>query len=183
VTPLAARSLIWIAAGLAATSIAIAAAPVARHLAGESGLPAPVVPAAPPAAEAIASVDAILAWSPFGRMAEPLPVAATSLGLTLHGVVLADMPNRSAAIVSPASGPATVFAVGQEVAPGASLAEVHGDRIVLLIDGAPEILGFPEVHRETDPIAGPQALATDDPAAVPGEVTLPTPFVTDAPAE
>jgi general secretion pathway protein C len=180
--PLLPRVLVWIAAGLAAASVAVAARPLARHLAGESGLPPPVVAVAPPPAEAIASVDAILAWSPFGRMAGPevAPAAGPTLELTLHGVVIADAPDRSVAILPPPSGLSAVFAVGQEVAPGATLAEVRGDRVVLLVDGAPETLEFPETRRDIDPgVAALQAVVSDDPAALPGEIALPAPLATE----
>jgi general secretion pathway protein C len=168
--PLPPSALVWVVAGLAAASVAISAAPVARHLSGDSGLPAPVVAAAAPPAEAVSSIDAILAWAPFGHVVRPeaSPAAAPTLGLTLHGVVIADAPDRSAAILSPESGPAAVFAVGQEVAPGTVLAEVHGDRIVLLADGAPEILEFPETSPEPDPgVAALEAAVTSEDAASP----------------
>ena len=42
----------------------------------------------------------------------------TSLGLTLHGVVIATPPEASSAIVSSESGPARSYAVGQEIAAG-----------------------------------------------------------------
>jgi hypothetical protein len=172
---LSSRSLVWITAGLAAVSIAIAAAPLPRRFAGESGLPPPPVTSVPPPADAVASVDPILAWSPFGHMAQPAdvtPAGETSLGLTLHGVVIAEVPERSAAIVSPPSGPSEAYAVGQEVASGTTLVEIHGDRVVLLVDGRRETLGFPEARREIDRgVSALQALVTDGATEAPAPDT------------
>ena len=63
--------------------------------------------------------------------------ARPSSGSPCMGVVIADAPEASSAIVSGPSEPARAYAVGQEIAHGATLAEVHGDQVVLEVDGPP----------------------------------------------
>ena len=142
--------LVWSSAALAVVSVGLAAAPLPGRFAGDSGLPRPEPVAREDAAEAGASLDAILALSPFGRIAppaEPEPEARrTDLGLTLHGVVIATRPEASSAIVSGASEPARSYAVGQSVADGATLVEVERDHVVLDVAGRRETLSFPEAR-------------------------------------
>lgn len=149
-SPVGPRALLWLTIALAAVSVGLAAGPLPWRFAGESGLPAPA-PQAPgaPAVEPV-SLDPILALSPFGRLAEPaLPEAAveTSLGLTLHGVVIAARPDASSAIISSESEPARAYSVGQSVTDAASLAEVESDHVVLSVGDRREILSFPETRR------------------------------------
>ena len=128
--------LVWLAAALAAVSVGLAAAPLPGRFAGDSGLPPPEPVRREDAAEARVSLDAILALSPFGRIAqpaEPAPEAQeTELGLTLHGVVIATRPEASSAIVSGPSEPARSYTVGQAVAgrrdPGGGGARPRGAR-------------------------------------------------------
>jgi hypothetical protein len=133
----------WVAAGLAALSVGLAARPLPARLAGDSGLPPPPAPAeAPPPAEV--SLEPILAWSPFGRAIPAGTAGETGLGLTLHGVVIATGAEASSAIVSGPGAPARPYAVGQEVAADATLAEVHADHVVLTVADRRESLSFPE---------------------------------------
>ena len=68
-------------------------------------------------------------------------------------VVAADA-KASGAIVSSSAQPARAYAVGQEIARDATLAEVHGDHVVLIVSGHRETLSFPEDHRvANEPVA------------------------------
>jgi general secretion pathway protein C len=173
-TALSRRALVWAAAAVAAASIGLAAIPLPRRFAGDSGLPPPQ-PGILDAAPQPDLVESILAWAPFGRPApaEDGPAPETSLGLTLHGVVIATDPEPSSAILSGASAPAQSYAVGQEIAPGAMLAEVHGDHVVLIVQGRRETLAFPDARPEPvadGGVADLRALVTgseDAPAALP----------------
>lgn len=152
-----AAGLVWLAAALAAVSVGLHAGPLPWRFAGESGLAAPgPVPAATSAASTV-SIEPILALSPFGRLVEPgepeAPAEETSLGLTLHGVVIADQAEASSAIISGPSGPARSYAVGQEIVAAATLAEVRGGYVVLRVDGRREVLSFP-VERRAGASAG-----------------------------
>jgi general secretion pathway protein C len=152
-------SLVWLVAAVAAVSIGLAALPLPRRFAGDSGLPAPQPPA-PESSTSEVSVDSILAWSPFGRAARPTerPAGEAALGLTLHGVVIATGREPSSAILSSAAEPARAYMVGQEVMADATLAEVHGDHVVLLVDGRPLDLAFPAERSEPSGDSGVDAL-------------------------
>ena len=144
---------VWMTAGLAALSVGLAARTLPARFAGESGVPPPAASEAPALAEV--SLEPILAWSPFGRPARPAgPAGESGLGLTLHGVVIASGAEASSAIVSGPGEPARAYAVGQEIAQDATLAEVHGDHVVLIVAGRREALSFPENRGEADPAAG-----------------------------
>lgn len=167
----ATATLFWLTAALAAVSVGLAAGPLAWRFAGESGLPPP--PAAGPEAPraAAASIDPILALSPFGRLARAAPAAPveeTDLGLTLNGVVIGGAGGASRAIVTGPEGPAASYAVGQEVAPGAILAEVRADQVVLLVDGARETLSFPERRDASGGGVAALRALVGAPAATPG---------------
>ena len=152
--PVPRNGLVWVAAGLAALSVGLAARTLPARFAGESGLPPPPAAAEAPALAEV-SLEPILAWSPFGRPARPAgPAGESGLGLTLHGVVIASGAEASSAIVSGPGEPARAYAVGQEIAADATLAEVHGDHVVLIVAGRRETLSFPENRGEADPAAG-----------------------------
>ncbi len=143
------RTVLVLAAAVAAISVGLAAGPLPWRFAGDSGLPAP--DAVPPAGEKAASIsiDPIIALSPFGRLpqaADPAPQAQeeTSLGLTLLGVVISTDPASSSAILSSELEPATVYVVGDSVASTAVLDSVFVDHVVLKVDGRQETLSFPE---------------------------------------
>jgi hypothetical protein len=147
------NALVWVAAGLAALSVGLAARTLPARLAGDSGLPPPAATEAPSVAEV--SLEPILTWSPFGQPARPAGSAGEAgLGLTLHGVVLASDAEASSAIVSVPGEPARAYTVGQAIAQDAILAEVHGDHVMLTVAGRREVLSFPEDRAEPDPAAG-----------------------------
>jgi general secretion pathway protein C len=152
-------SLIWLAAGLAAASVALAAAPLPRLFAGESGLPTPR-PAAPPgAARPPVSIDPILELSPFGRLrnadAGTSAQQDPSLGLLLHGVVITGLAAESTAIISGEGKPAKVYRIGDDITATATLAAVFVDHVELLVDGSPQELTFPKAVRASVPESAP----------------------------
>jgi len=150
------NALVWAAAGLAALSVGLAARTLPARFAGESGLPPPPATSEAPAPVEV-SLEPILAWSPFGRPRRPAgPAGETGLGLILHGVVIAADATASGAIVSGPALPARAYTVGQEIAPDATLAEVHGDHVVLMVAGRRETLSFPEDRRAADQPAADQ---------------------------
>ena len=142
------RTVLWLAIGLAAVSVGLAAGPLPWRFAGESGLPAAPPPPAPGQTAAPVSIESILALSPFGRIVRPdapeRPAEETDLGLTLHGVVIASEQASSSAIVSSESQPARAYLVGDTITGSAALEQVFADHVVLRVDGRHETLSFPE---------------------------------------
>lgn len=69
--------------------------------------------------------------------------AATTLDLTLRGTLADADPKRGMAVIANAQGEERVWQVGEEVTPGATLDEVHADRVVLLHGGVREELRLP----------------------------------------
>src|SRR4030095_15524790 len=96
------------------------------------------------------SVPDIAAKNLFGHATAvgtaPAPVDApeTRLRLTLEGIFLAELPEESAAIVFEPSRPGELVLVGGKLPGGATLREVHADRIVLNRNGVTETLRFPD---------------------------------------
>ena len=134
--------LVWGAAVLAAASLVPAALPLARRLTDRhESTPAEAAARAPE--ESL--VEPILDWAPFGR-SDPAPVLDPApevrAQLTLTGVAIA-LGGRSWATLARNGLPERSFALGEEVAPGVTLAAVHPDHVVLTIEGRDEALGFP----------------------------------------
>lgn len=155
------ETLLWSVAALAAVSVGLAAGPLPWRFAGESGVTPPITPAAAETAAPV-SIEPILSLALFGRIARsPEPVETTEeteLGLTLAGVMIADDPADSGAIIAGPSEPARAYAIGEEVTPAATLAEVRGDHVVLLVDGRRETLSFPERSGVSAGVAAMRAL-------------------------
>lgn len=145
-----ARGLVWIAAAFAAVSVGLHAGPLPWRFAGESGLDLADPVNFAQSADELASIEPILALAPFGRINRPVePEAAaeeTTLGVVLHGVVIATRQEASSAIISTANQPARAYAVGETVTPEATLVEVQAGHVVLRVGGRSEILSFPAVR-------------------------------------
>lgn len=152
-------SPVWLAAGLAAVSIGLAATPLPRRFAGDSGLPPPPAATSESPAGTEVPIDPILALAPFGRTvgADASPSGETPLGLTLHGVVIAGQGQASRAILSGPAGPARAYAVGAEVAPGTILAAAEADRVTLATGDRRETLGFPQRRAAEATAAEPES--------------------------
>ena len=132
-------------------SIAVAAAPVAWHLAGWSAAlperPAAATAAPEPEPEPV-DLGPILALAPFGAIAEPepepdAPLGETTLDLELRGVVIQGNPAASTAYIGH-EGRTLGYRPGDTVAGTARLVEVAGDRVVLEVGGELQTLSFPD---------------------------------------
>lgn len=164
------NAIVWMAAAGAIASIGVAAAPLPGHFAGISGLPPPTP--VPVQTTQPVSIEAIIALAPFGRAAAPAPPATEkatiAADLRLHGVVIANPPAASSAIISVSPGPAQVYAVGQQISGQrvtdvGSLKAVFRDHVLLLIEGHEATLALPRLE-EVASEAGPAALAVDSEA-------------------
>ena len=60
---------------------------------------------------------------------------ATNVGLELRGVFVGGSPAASSATISAGGQPAATWRIGQEVAPGVTLAAVQDDHVVLVENG------------------------------------------------
>ncbi|MEL6915779.1 MAG: type II secretion system protein N [Pseudomonadota bacterium] len=152
----------FLLAAVVLASLALAAGPVAWHLAGESAIGARELPrqreapvAAPPP-----DLTAVAALAPFGSPAAPTRVAGsvteeTRLDLSLRGVVLAGVD--SLAFIA-SQGATQSYTVGASVRDGVRLTEIFEDYVLLEVGGTVEVLSFP--NRE----AGPKSagLAAED---------------------
>lgn len=94
-----------------------------------------------PALQALLDAD-LFGRAPVAAEAEPAvrldAIPASSLNLTLTGVMVT--PRGSFALISAGSGPELPFAIGHEIAPGATLYAVYSDRVLIRRDGATESL-------------------------------------------
>jgi general secretion pathway protein C len=69
----------------------------------------------------------------------------TRLNLTLHGVFVADKPEKGEAIIGTSGNVQKYYKVGNAVMSGVTLQAVFEDRVVLLRNGQSEVLRFPKV--------------------------------------
>lgn len=143
-------------------SLALAAAPVTWHLRGQTVfMPAsgPTAPLARNVPQDLPDVGPVLALAPFGRADAPAPRAATAaapLDMTLLGIIARSDPAESTALILTGGEPSN-FKVGNKIGETVILDQVNADHVVLLVDGARQILGFPNAD---PPVANPEA-ATD----------------------
>lgn len=111
-------------------------------------------------------------FDPFFRLsAAGGPVTVTSLNLKLHGVRQDQASGRGSAIIATPDGQQRSFAVGEEVVPGVTLAEVGFDSVTLSRGGAAEQL-FMDQSPEAAVVAPAAASA---PALPPPMVAAPAP--------
>jgi general secretion pathway protein C len=95
----------------------------------------PLLPNAAPPRDVLGSFD------PFFRLQpQDAPAQVTSLALTLHGIRQDQASGRGSAIIGTPDGAQRSIAVGEEIVPGATLAEVRFDSVVLSRGGAAEEL-------------------------------------------
>lgn len=114
-------------------------------------------------------VARIVGLAPFGGGGGGSGLPASSLGLVLKGILLADPAEASSALIASADGVAVAYGVGASVAGNAVIEAIEVDRVVLKVGDRRELLGFPE------PVAGP---APDPSAPAPGAgitITSPAP--------
>lgn len=136
----------------ALASLAVAAAPVAWHLAGRSAaMPerptAEAAPAPAPALPGPVDVGPILDLAPFGTVAAAAApersIGETALDLVLRGVVVQGDPAASMAFVGH-EGVTRGYRPGDTIAERAELVEVGPDQVVLEVDGELQTLSFPD---------------------------------------
>lgn len=152
--------VVWLAAGLVAVSVGLTIRAIPQRLAHERDRSAPMREGVANQAAPSVKIETILALRPFGRAAAPLAqenVLETDLSLTLHGVVRAVRPSQSKAIVSSDGQPARSYLVGDVIAGGMRLIEVHSDHIIIENDDRRETLSFP--HRRFPPPGLPSDVA------------------------
>ena len=89
---------------------------------------------AAPAGSALGEFD------PFFRLTDGAPGIVTSLNLKLHGVREDRATGRGSAIIALPDGTQTSFAVGEEIIPGVTLAEVGFDHVIIDRGGTREQL-------------------------------------------
>ena len=120
-------------------------------------------------------VARIVGLAPFGGGGGGSGLPASSLGLVLKGILLADPAEASSALIATADGVAVAYGVGASVAGNAVIESIAVDRVILKVGDRREVLGFPE------PVAGP---APDPSAPAPGAgitITSPAPPAVVAP--
>ncbi len=97
-------------------------------------------------------------WHLFGnpqnvRMARLMRNApATTLRLTLRGTWALDDPHHGIALIEDVHGTEKPYRVGDQVAAGATLAEVYTDHVVLNHEGARETLNLPQPDQRAPPM-------------------------------
>ena len=128
-------------------TLAVAAAPVTWHLAGDAAVPQDGMGAPPPVAPVtVPPVDVapVLALAPFGRADAPevAQAAPVAVDLVLLGIVSRDDPAESIALIN-ADGRQANFKPGNKIGETIILDQVNADHVVLLVDGTRQVLGFP----------------------------------------
>ena len=116
-------------------------------------------------------------FDPFFRLsAAGGPVTVTSLNLKLHGVRQDRASGRGSAIIATPDGQQRSFAVGEEVVPGVTLAEVGFDSVTLSRGGAAEQL-FMDQSPEAAVVvpSAPSAPAAPAAQGPPPMVAIPAP--------
>jgi len=133
-----------------------------------------IVPPSAVAAPASAASLSVAKWHLFGNaqgVAAPAPASnlATVLKLGLRGTLALPDPkdDRAIAIITNEQGNETSYRIGADVAPGARLAEVFADHVVIEHQGVAETLALPrpEQHAPPLPDRNQQALKSAAPAA------------------
>lgn len=105
----------------------------------------------------------------FGGRAAPAAVLAN---VQLKGVVVADTPSESVAIISVDNAPARAIGIATEFQPGMTIREVH-DRYVLITDsGATKRIDLPLA-----PTAGQQPVSVTFPMTQPYQSSTATPVI------
>lgn len=121
---------------------------------------------------------ALGAFDPFFRLAETSgPAVVTGLNLQLFGVREDRATGRGSAIIGLPDGSQRSFAVGEELIPGVTLAEVGFDSVTIDRAGTREQIFLDQ--SQPAPAANPQGQSGQPPAPA---ATVPAPTATAAPA-
>jgi len=106
-----------------------------------------------------ADASALADFDPFFRLSADGPAVVTSLNLRLHGVREDRATGRGSAIIALPDGSQRSFAVGEEIMPGVTLAQVAFDSVTISRGGAPEQI-FLDQSEPAEPAAPGEAGAT-----------------------
>ena len=127
----------------------------------------------PPTAASLASslpranVEQIAAANLFGRKsatgAAPLDAPDTALNLTLKGILAFGTATSSRALIADNSGKEKPYAIGDDIPGGATLKEIHADRVILERNGRFETL---RLERRVGGGSPSAAISTPAPQAV-----------------
>jgi len=187
-TPRQASRAADIFTGLVVASVAIALAGLTWHVLGAGPAESPVATGAAPASPP-ADIEPVLALAPFGRP-DASSAQPTSLALQLRGVILADPPSASTALIAPPGGRPAAYAVGQPIA-GATIEEIAFNRVLLRVNGRLERLDLPRVSAAGEapatpppppPGGVPPSGPSDGSGAQPMQAIAPPPAATGADA-
>ncbi len=99
----------------------------------------------------VAAANASTLGALFGVAPRAAGTPATSLALKLQGVVAAAADRRGYAILQIDAKKIAAVLVGDEIAPGVKLAEVHPDHVILERGGLRETLNWPPKSVTTPP--------------------------------
>lgn len=130
---------------------------------------APASLTAPPAAVGLADFD------PFFRLSAGGPGVVTALDLKLFGIREDRATGRGSAIIALPDGRQMSFAVGDEIMPGVTLAEVGFDNVTINRQGTREQI-FLDQSTEAEPAGAPDGGAVPPPPAM--QQSMPPPSIT-----
>ncbi|MBC8129399.1 MAG: hypothetical protein H7Y08_03645 [Rhizobiaceae bacterium] len=138
-------------------AVARAAATLTWSLSGQTGTQVLDIATAfaEPRQDRAVETAPIIRLAPFGTAAAPVVVEAakeTSLGLVLHGVVVA-APEASIAVIASNAGRAEIYGVGDSVEGRATVLEVMNDKVMLRVGGSVESLSFPNPAQKPSGVA------------------------------
>lgn len=172
---------IWLLSSLLAVAVARAAATLTWSLSGQTGSQVLDIATAfaEPRTERRVEIGPILKLAPFGTAAAPVVAEAvakeTSLGLVLHGVVVA-APEASIAVIASNAGRAEIYGIGDSVDGKATVLEVLNDKVMLQVGGTVETLSFPAPAQKPSGVASIVAGITNS-----GVSASPSPRRSDTP--
>jgi general secretion pathway protein C len=134
-----------------------------------------------PSSLAAPADSAILAgFDPFFRLSGPAgPVVVTALNLKLYGVRQDQATGHGSAIIALPDGRQMSFAVGEEIVPGVTLAEVGFDSVTINRGGAPEQIFL---DQSTPAVAADAVAPAAGAAMPPTQVLAPPPNPGQGPA-
>lgn len=181
-TPRQASRAADIFTGLVVASVAVALAGLTWHIlgAGPADPPAATTAAAPAVA---VDINPVLALAPFGRP-DASSAQPTTLAIQLRGVILADRPSASSALIAPVGGRPVAYGVGQAVPGGATIEEIAFNRVLLRVNGRLERLDLPRVSAGGEALAAAPAMPSPPgavPASGPSDGSGPQPMQAIAP--
>jgi general secretion pathway protein C len=165
-TPRQATRAADIFTGLVVASVAVALAGLTWHIFGAGPSASPTTtPAASGPAPGSANIDPAIALAPFGRP-DASSAQPTSLAIQLRGVILADPPSASTALIAPTGGRPVPYGVGASVA-GATIEQIAFNRVLLRVNGRLERLDLPRLSQGGEAAAAPAPAPAPTPGIAP----------------